>query len=56
MKKSNLRKKLFRYISLERCNDREVGSMVREAIKRGKQAITEETKANGEMHQNAKNF
>jgi small acid-soluble spore protein F (minor alpha/beta-type SASP) len=32
----------------------EVGSMVREAIKRGEQAITEEAKANGAVHQNAK--
>ncbi|SHJ70940.1 small, acid-soluble spore protein, alpha/beta type [Propionispora hippei] len=32
----------------------EVGSMVREAIKRGEQAIAEEAKANGEFHQNAK--
>lgn len=32
----------------------EVGSMVREAIKRGEQAIAEEAKANGEIHQNAK--
>lgn len=32
----------------------EVGSMVREAIKRGEQAIAEEAKANGELHQNAK--
>jgi small acid-soluble spore protein F (minor alpha/beta-type SASP) len=29
----------------------EVGSMVREAIKRGEQAITNEAKANGEAHQ-----
>lgn len=32
----------------------EVGSMVREAIKRGEQAITEEAKAVGDTHQNAK--
>lgn len=32
----------------------EVGSMVREAIKRGEQAIAEEAKANGAAHQNAK--
>ena len=32
----------------------EVGSMVREAIKRGEQAITDEAKANGKAHQNAK--
>ena len=32
----------------------EVGSMVREAIKRGEQAIAEEAKANGAVHQNAK--
>jgi small acid-soluble spore protein F (minor alpha/beta-type SASP) len=32
----------------------EVGSMVREAIRRGEQAITEEAKATGEIHQNAK--
>ncbi|SEP22874.1 small acid-soluble spore protein F (minor alpha/beta-type SASP) [Propionispora vibrioides] len=32
----------------------EVGSMVREAIKRGEQAIAEEAKANGEIHQNVK--
>ena len=31
----------------------EVGSMVREAIKRGEQAIAEEAKANGAVHQNA---
>lgn len=31
----------------------EVGSMVREAIKRGEQAMAAEAKANGEMHQNA---
>ncbi|SFM35202.1 small, acid-soluble spore protein, alpha/beta type [Pelosinus propionicus] len=30
----------------------EVGSMVREAIKRGEQAIVDEAKANGEAHQN----
>ena len=32
----------------------EVGSMVREAIKRGEQAIAEEAKVNGAIHQNAK--
>lgn len=32
----------------------EVGSMVREAIKRGEQAMAEEAKANGEVHQNVK--
>ncbi|WP_371381143.1 small, acid-soluble spore protein, alpha/beta type [Sporomusa aerivorans] len=32
----------------------EVGSMVREAIKRGEQAIAEEAKVNGQVHQNAK--
>lgn len=32
----------------------EVGSMVREAIKRGEQAVSEEAKANGAFHQNAK--
>jgi small acid-soluble spore protein F (minor alpha/beta-type SASP) len=32
----------------------EVGSMVREAIRRGEQAITEEAKTNGAFHQNAK--
>lgn len=32
----------------------EVGSMVREAIKRGEQAISEEAKVNGEFHQNAR--
>jgi small acid-soluble spore protein F (minor alpha/beta-type SASP) len=32
----------------------EVGSMVREAIKRGEQAMAEEAKANGISHQNAK--
>ena len=32
----------------------EVGSMVREAIKRGEQAIAEEAKANGAVHQNVK--
>ncbi len=31
----------------------EVGSMVREAIKRGEEAITEEARANGKVHQNA---
>ncbi len=31
----------------------EVGSMVREAIKRGEQAISEEAKTNGKFHQNA---
>jgi len=31
----------------------EVGSMVREAIKRGEQAITDEVRANGEAHQSA---
>jgi small acid-soluble spore protein F (minor alpha/beta-type SASP) len=31
----------------------EVGSMVREAIKRGEQAIAEEARANGKAHQNA---
>ena len=30
----------------------EVGSMVREAIKRGEQAIAEEAKVNGAVHQN----
>ena len=30
----------------------EVGSMVREAIKRGEQAITDEAKVNGKAHQN----
>lgn len=32
----------------------EVGSMVREAIKRGEQALAEEAQANGAAHQNAK--
>lgn len=32
----------------------EVGSMVREAIIRGEQAIAEEAKTNGAAHQNAK--
>lgn len=32
----------------------EIGSMVREAIKRGEQAITEEAEANGAAHQHAK--
>lgn len=32
----------------------EVGSMVREAIRRGEQAIVEEAKANGVAHQNEK--
>ncbi|MEN6565560.1 MAG: hypothetical protein ABFC57_04610 [Veillonellales bacterium] len=32
----------------------EVGSMVREAIKRGEQAISDEAKVNGAVHQNAK--
>jgi small acid-soluble spore protein F (minor alpha/beta-type SASP) len=32
----------------------EVGSMVREAIKRGEQTIAEEAKVNGAVHQNAK--
>ncbi len=31
----------------------EVGSMVREAIRRGEQAMAEEAKANGLAHQNA---
>lgn len=31
----------------------EVGSMVREAIKRGEQAISEEARVNGKAHQNA---
>jgi len=31
----------------------EVGSMVREAIKRGEQAIAGDAKANGRAHQNA---
>jgi small acid-soluble spore protein F (minor alpha/beta-type SASP) len=31
----------------------EVGSMVREAIKRGEQAISEEARANGKAHQKA---
>lgn len=31
----------------------EVGSMVREAIKRGEDAMTKEAKANGAAHQNA---
>ncbi|VBB05776.1 Hypothetical protein LUCI_0987 [Lucifera butyrica] len=31
----------------------EVGSMIREAIKRGEQAMAEEAKANGAAHQNA---
>ena len=31
----------------------EVGSMVREAIKRGSQAIAEDAKVNGEFHQHA---
>jgi len=30
----------------------EVGSMVREAIKRGEQSMAEEAKANGKAHQN----
>lgn len=32
----------------------EVGSMVREAIRRGEQAIAEEAKANGEIQQSVK--
>ena len=32
----------------------EVGSMVREAIKRGEEAMAEEAKANCAVHQNAK--
>ncbi|MEN6411954.1 MAG: hypothetical protein ABFC84_04190 [Veillonellales bacterium] len=32
----------------------EVGSMVREAIRRGEQAISDEAKVNGAVHQNAK--
>jgi small acid-soluble spore protein F (minor alpha/beta-type SASP) len=32
----------------------EVGSMVREAVKRGEQTMAEEAKVNGEAHQNAK--
>ncbi len=31
----------------------EVGSMVREAVKRGEQAMAEEARANGKAHQNA---
>jgi small acid-soluble spore protein F (minor alpha/beta-type SASP) len=31
----------------------EVGSMVREAIKRGEQSIASEARANGKAHQNA---
>ncbi len=31
----------------------EVGSMVREAIRRGEQAMAEEAKANGAVHQHA---
>lgn len=31
----------------------EVGAMVREAIKRGEQALAEEARANGRAHQNA---
>jgi small acid-soluble spore protein F (minor alpha/beta-type SASP) len=31
----------------------EVGSMVREAIKRGEDAMVEEAKVNGAVHQNA---
>lgn len=31
----------------------EVGSMVREAIRRGEQAMAEEARANGKAHQNA---
>jgi len=31
----------------------EVGSMVREAIKRGEQSMAKEAKANGAAHQNA---
>lgn len=31
----------------------EVGSMVREAVKRGEQAMVEEARANGMAHQNA---
>ncbi len=33
---------------------KEVGSMVREAIKRGEEAMVKEAKANGLAHQNAK--
>ena len=32
----------------------EVGPMVREAIKRGEQALADEANINGEAHQNAK--
>ncbi|WP_434133807.1 small, acid-soluble spore protein, alpha/beta type [Sporomusa sphaeroides] len=32
----------------------EVGSMVREAVKRGEQAMAAEAKANGAVHQNTK--
>ena len=32
----------------------EIGSMVREAIKRGEQAMAEEARLNGSIHQNAK--
>ena len=31
----------------------EVGSMVREAIRRGEEAMAEEVRANGKAHQNA---
>jgi small acid-soluble spore protein F (minor alpha/beta-type SASP) len=31
----------------------EIGSMVREVIRRGEQAIADEAKANGAAHQNA---
>ena len=34
----------------------EVGSMVRDAIRSGEQAIAEEAKASGAVHQNAKWF
>jgi hypothetical protein len=36
------------------CNYREAGSVVREAIKRGEQAIEEEAKANDAVQKNAK--
>ena len=32
----------------------EIGSMVREALKRGEQAMAEEARLNGSIHQNAK--
>ena len=52
MKKSNLEKGYSDTFHWSDVTTGEVGSMVREAIKRGEQAITDEAKANGKAHQN----